>query len=164
MRGCARRGVQRQRRPELAVEALQKSHQLDPDNPYTLRNLGALLSESDANSALRYLRRAAQLLPDDQASLYGYALALLRTGDTDRADEVLKRAIDVAPFTEFAERCRQERTKLAHVGMRERGGELRMDVVMYILSALQLFEKAGKQKTGTITFEIAMLGRGRTGH
>ena len=44
--------------------------------------------------------------------------------------------------------------------MREQGGELRMDVVMYILYALQLFEKAGKQKTGTITFEIAMLGRG----
>ena len=71
-----------------------------------------------------------------------------------------KKAIDIAPFTELAEHCRKERTKLAQAGMRERGGELRMDVVMYILSALQLFEKAGKQKTGTITFEIAMLGRG----
>lgn len=150
---------QRQRNPDLAIEALQKSHDLSPDNPYTLRNLGALLSESAPEVGLGYLRRAAELLPNDQQSMYGYANALLRTGDTASADEALKKAIDIAPFTELAERCRQERTKVAHVGMRERGGEVRMDVVMYILSALQLFKDAGKQKEGTITFEVAMLGR-----
>jgi tetratricopeptide (TPR) repeat protein len=151
---------QRQSKPELAVEALQKSHDLSPDNPCTLRNLGALLSESAPEVALGYLRRAAELLPKDQASLYGFALALLRTADTKAADETLKKAIDLAPFTQLAEHCRKERTRIAQVGMRERGGKVRMDVVMYILSALQLFEKVGKQKTGTITFEIALLGRG----
>jgi tetratricopeptide (TPR) repeat protein len=150
---------ERQRKPDLAVEALQKSHGLDENNPYTLRNLGSLLSETAPDLALRYLRRAAELLPNDQASLYGYALALLRAGNTDTADEVLKKAVDLAPFTEIAERCREERTQLAHAGMREKA-EVRMDVVMYILAALQLFESAGKEKTQTITFEIAMLGRG----
>lgn len=150
---------QRNRKPDLATVALQRSHDLSPDNPYTLRNLGALLTESAPDLALVYLRRAAELLPNDQASMYGYALALLGAGDTETADETFKKAIDIAPFNDLAERCRKERTKIAHVGMRERGGELRMDVVMYILSALDLFEKGGKQKMGMITMEVAMLGR-----
>lgn len=150
---------QRQRKNELAVEALRKSHSLSPDNPYTLRNLGALLAESAPEESLGHLRRAAELLPKDQASQYGYAMALLRAGETSSADEVLKRAIDIAPFTQIAEACRSERTKIGHEGMRERGGEVRMEVVMYLLSALDVFQSAGKQKTGMITFEIAMLGR-----
>ncbi len=154
-------GVAYQRRKDnlFAVQALEKSHEIEPNNPYTLRNLAALLIESDPQRSLDFLRKAASLLPDDQRTNYGLALALLRKGDTSDADKALVKTIEIAPFTEIAELCKQERTKIAQSAMRERGGNLRMDVVMYILSALEVFARDGKQKMQSITFEIAMLGR-----
>jgi Flp pilus assembly protein TadD len=46
-----------------ASSAFQKSLSLDPENGYTLRNLGALMCRKDPQEALRYLKRAAKLLP-----------------------------------------------------------------------------------------------------
>jgi tetratricopeptide (TPR) repeat protein len=154
-------GIAYQRKRELkpALDALRKSHELAPENPYTLRNLAALLLESSSAESLIYAKRAADLLPGDQRTLFGYAVALERNGDPGTASTILKRAINVAPFTQLAEACRAELTKLAHSGMRERGGELRMDVVHYLISAIETFGNLGKQKTGLITYEIAMLGR-----
>jgi tetratricopeptide (TPR) repeat protein len=152
-------GYQRDRQIPPAIGALRRSHELDPTNPYTLRNLGALLSDSSPAESLAYLQRAAELLPRDQQTLYGYAVALRRTGDPRAASATLKRAIDVAPFTQTAEACRAELTLIAHSEVRDRGGEVRMDVVHYLLSALETFESVGKQKTGLITYEIAMIGR-----
>ena len=150
---------QRAGRQSEAKEAMLASQAVEPDNPYTLRNLGAVYADEDPVRALPFFERAAELLPTDQASIYGYGLALMKSGNNEQADQVLQRAIEIAPYTLIAEHCRSARTEVAQKLMRDRGGELRMDVVMYIVAALKLFKQVGVQQTGAIVYEIAMLGR-----
>jgi tetratricopeptide (TPR) repeat protein len=146
---------------EDAKQALQKSHQKDPDNPYTLRNLGGLIANDNPAEGLPYLKRAAEILTDDQQTQYGYGLCLLQTGQSHEADAAFKKAMEIAPYSELSEQARIQRTKIAQQTLRGRvPGGLRMDAVMYCLSALEKFEKLGQQKARAITSEIAMLGRG----
>ena len=105
------------------------------------------------------LKRAAELLPDDQAAQYGYGLALVETGNSALGDVLLKRVLDLNPLTQIAEHARSKRSQLAHETMRSAvDGNLRMDAVMYCLAALELFKKQPELRQ-TVTFEIAMLGR-----
>jgi len=151
---------QRGRDPVAAKEAFQKSLLLEPESPYALRNLGALLASEDPAASLPLLRRAAELLPEDQGALYGYGTALVKSGNVSDGDAYLKRAMDVAPNTQIAELCRKERTEIANRALRSGAlGGLRMDAVMYCLSALKQYAELGPEKTQAITFEIAMLGR-----
>ena len=143
-----------------AKAALEKSYELDPDNGYTLKNLGAVLLKEDAKKALPILKRAAELLPNDQHAQYGYAMSLAQTGEEKKADGIFKKAIDISPYSEISELCRAERTKIAQSTMRESmPNGVRMDVVMYCKAALEKFKKLGLQKTSAVTAEIALLGR-----
>ncbi|MEI6715593.1 MAG: tetratricopeptide repeat protein [Verrucomicrobiota bacterium] len=141
-----------------ALEAIERSHELDPDNPYTLRNLGALLANESPKAGLPYLKRAAELLPTESVVAFGYAQALLQCGETNAADQVFQNVIRLAPYSEIARRAQEERTRLAELTLRERGGEVRMDVVMYISGALKLFGELGTKATQALTVEIALLG------
>lgn len=145
---------------EEAESALKKSLELDPENGYTLKNLGALFARTDTKKALPHLKRAAELLPSDQASQYWYAKALVEDGNLSDADPVLKNAIALNEHSEIAELCREASTRIAHLKMRAGdAGTLRMDVVMYCLEALEKFKELGPEKTQAIAFEIALLGR-----
>jgi tetratricopeptide (TPR) repeat protein len=140
--------------------ALRRSLELDPDDGYGHRNLGSLIARKSPKDALPHLRRAAELLPDDQASAYGYGLALLESGDAGAADPILQKAIDLSPLSPIAEHARSARTRLAHANMRKAtGGAPRLDAVMYCLSAMKLFAQS-PEKRQAVTFEVAMLGRG----
>lgn len=142
-----------------AIAALRKSLELDPDEGYSHRNLGGLLAKTAPAEALPHFKRAAELLPDDQASQYGYGLALFQSGKLDEADSILKQAVEMNPLTPAAEQARSVRTQIAHKNMRANaGGGLRMDVVLYCVAALRLF-KEQPDKLQPVTFEIAMLGR-----
>ena len=79
---------QRQRNRSWQLRRSRKSHQLAPDNAYTLRNLGALLSESDSEAALRYLRRATELLPTIRHRSMATRLHYCAPGDTARPTRV----------------------------------------------------------------------------
>ncbi len=148
-------------RPDDARQALQKSNEADPDNGYALRNLGGLLANDNPSEALPYLKRAAGILTDDQQTQYGYALCLLQTGQPRKADDVFKKAMEIAPHSEIAEQARIQRTKIAQETLRANAPDgIRMDAVMYCLSALEKFDKIGQQKAMAVTTEIAMLGRG----
>jgi len=142
-----------------AEKALRKSLEIDPGDGYACRNLGGLIAKCSQAEALPLLKRAAELMPDDQAAQYGYALALLETGSPDIADPILKKVVDLSPLTPVAEQARSARTQIAHKNMRSAaGGMPRMDAVMYCLAALQLFAKSAETRQA-VTFEIAMLGR-----
>jgi len=144
---------------QAAEQALRKSVQLAPDDGYSLRNLGGLIAKRSVKDALPFIKRAAELLPTDQAAQQGYGQALFEAGDTAAADQVLKQAIELNPLTPIAELARTLLTKIAHKNMRGAfGATPRMDVVMYCLAALKLFAES-PEKCQAITFEIAMLGR-----
>ncbi len=155
-------GVARSRRRDApaALEAFQTALRLDPENAYAMRNTGALLMEADTAAALPLFEKAAAILPDDQQTLLGYGRCLLRLGRKDEADAILRKCIGLNPLTDQAEEARTALRQLAHEIMRSNvGGGLRPDVVMYCLGAMEKFRALGPEKTKTITFEIAMLGR-----
>ena len=145
--------------PEAAEEALRRSLQLDPADGYAHRNLATILMRSSPREGLEHYRLAAELLPDDQNSQFGYGLALLKSGDSESADPVLKRSIEMAPLTEIAEMARSARREIAHKTMRSAGGDSpRADATMYCLAAIQLFAESPDLRK-QVTFEIALLGR-----
>ncbi len=143
-----------------AKTALRQALEIDPQNAYALRNLGAVLMNESPEEALPVLAQAARLMPQDQAAQYGHAQCLLQLGRTDEADPIFVKAIQLSPLSDIAELARTARTSIAHQSMRSAvGGGARPDAVMYCLDALQKFRDLGKTKTGAIVFEIAMLGR-----
>ena len=143
-----------------ALSVLQKSYQLNSDDPYTLRNLGSLLANESVEQALPYLEKAAHLLPEDPQTQYGYGLCLKDLKRYDEADPILKRVVELSPYTELAELAKTVRSEIAGINMRkETGSQPRMDAMMYCLAALEKYKELGTQKAQTITYEIAMLGR-----
>ena len=143
-----------------ATTSLGRALEIDPQNAYALRNLGALLGKESPQEALPILERAARLMPEDQAAQYGYAQCLLQLGRTGDADPAFVRAIQLSPLSDIAELARTARTSIAHHSMRSAvGGGLRPDAVMYCLDGLQKFRDLGDTKTRAIVFEISMLGR-----
>ena len=67
--------------------------------------------------------------------------------------------MDLAPYSEAAELCRGLLSKIAATGVREAvGGAPRMDVVHYMLAALEKLDEVGLEAFQPIAFEIAMLG------
>ena len=151
---------QRKGNKAKALESLRRSHEIEPDNPYTLRNLAGLLGESEPEQAIGYLKQASKLLPTDQPTQYGYGLCLFKTNRLAEADVVLRNVISLAPYTEIAELARELRTSIAHSNLKpEAAGETRLDSVMYCLAAMDKFAKDGPGVRQSVTFEIAMLGR-----
>ena len=145
---------------EKAISAAEKSYQLNPEDPYTLRNLGSLLFHESAEKAIPYFEKAATLLPKDPQAQYGYGLCLKDLGRNDEADSVLKKVVELSPYSELAERVKEIRNELASFKMRSKSGDRpRMDAVMYCLGALEKFDEVGPEKAQAITYEIAMLGR-----
>jgi Flp pilus assembly protein TadD len=141
-----------------ASSAFQKSLGLDPENGYTLRNLGALMGRKDPQEALRYLKRAAKLLPSDQPAQYTYGKCLMDKGSLADADPVLKKAIALNEGSEIADLCREARIKIARRNLKAavpRG--LRTDVVVFCLAALETVKEVGRERTQAIAFEIASL-------
>jgi tetratricopeptide (TPR) repeat protein len=142
------------------LEAFQAALQLDPANAYAMRNAAAILAETSPADAIPLYEKAAELLPEDQPTLFGYGDCLLRLGRQAEADPLLIKCIAINPLSDVAEQARTARTKLAHETMRGPvAGGIRPDVVMYLLGAMQRFRDLGRVKTGAITLEVAMLGR-----
>ena len=155
---------QRLGKREQALEPSRRAVDAAPSDGYTLRNLGAVLTGlGRAADGLPYLRRARQALPHDPQATYGLAVALLEAGQPEgetEADELLTVVIERWPGNKVAELAREARTKLAGKNMRAAvGGGLRPDVVMYLASALDTFNKVGPDKTREIALEVAMKGQ-----
>ncbi|CAN5666234.1 hypothetical protein BH20ACI3_BH20ACI3_24110 [soil metagenome] len=72
--------------PELARKSFETSLKIDKKNPQTLNNLGYLLyNNSDYKGALKRLKKAAQLAPDDARILNNLALTQSQLGKFDDA-------------------------------------------------------------------------------
>lgn len=128
------------------------------------RNLGAvLLTQGKAKDALPHFREAVHQLPDDPAALFGLAQCLESIGgeaEVEEADRLYHTFVERFRRHPFAEMARKARTERAHKNLRGAvGGGIRMDVVMYMVDALEKFSRMSKQQIRHITLEIAVLGR-----
>jgi Flp pilus assembly protein TadD len=154
---------QRLGQSDQAEAFLRRAIDVQPGNPYALRNLGAVLGRRGEHAdALPYFRRAVQAAPNDPAALLGLAKSLESSGSADdetEADSIYRQLIDRYPGTPFEDQAKEARTAIAQKSLRQgAAGKLRPDVVMYILGALETFEREGAPRRQQIAHEIAMLG------
>jgi len=149
--------------PGRTGAALRRAIELDPGNGFAHRNLGAvLLASKRPADAVAHFRQAVHQLPNDPGALYGLTQALHEGGDAGHEKErggLLRGIIERFPDHPVAEMARADQTRLAHDVLRSRTTGLRMDVVTYIVDALQRFSTMSKQDVGQMTLEIATLGQ-----
>lgn len=99
----AERGEDLDRALALAEQAVRQNRSAE-----FLDTLGWVrLKRGDAEAAVAPLERAHELAPDAQSIAYRLGQALIATGDTARARELLERAIESGDFPE-AEKARQD--------------------------------------------------------
>ena len=142
-------------------QALHQAITLDPGNGWAQRNLGAvLLAQGKAQEALPHFREAVHQLPDDPAALFGLAQCLEATKGQAEAAGIYLELIKRFPNHPIAEMAREASTGRAHRTLRGAVDDsVRMDVVMFLIDALEKFSKLSKQEIGHIALEIAVLGR-----
>lgn len=144
-----------------AVEVLRAAVNQDRSNPWAQRNLGALLLQTDkASEAIVHYEAATRLLPNDQIAWLGLADACRLSGRTQQAEDAYRRAIEISPHSELAEKAVEGSNSLAQAGFDSvREIVPRQDAVHYCLDALQRFSKLPPIEVQKLSLEIAMAGR-----
>lgn len=85
--------------PETARELLVQTLRLDPKDTWAYLLLGniAIRHDDDREKAERLYERAAELSPDDHIVITNYAALIAQRGETERADVLFLRAIQLQP-------------------------------------------------------------------
>ena len=136
------------------IEALE----LDPDNSYAMRNLGGLYGKiGDTEKSLFFLEKAYQINPRDASTLYGLGYSYQQLHDYDKADGYYRKVLEMDTPPNLKNLAKDGLREIAVAGLKSKG--LRMDAVMYMVSALGLFEKESESRIREIAFEIALKGR-----
>ncbi len=145
-------------RLDEAVQVLQKALTIEPDNPYALKNLGGVRGRmGQVEESLTLLARANSILPGDAATLFGLGLAHHQKGELNTADRFYQEVLALDSAEAVKEAARGGRRDIAAANLKAKG--LRMDAVMYMVSAMNLFGDASPDKVREVGFEIAMKGR-----
>jgi tetratricopeptide (TPR) repeat protein len=84
-------------RPDEAESAFRAAFKTDPASAVAAYNLGILLAGKKPDEALEWCRKAADLRPQEPRYPYTYAFYLRKTGDTNKAIEVLRAAAEKCP-------------------------------------------------------------------
>ena len=146
----------RARKTNEGIQELHTAVAQEPENVWARRNLGAGLMQAERfNEAVGHLRRATELAPADQAAWFGYGQALQSTGEIPEADKAFIKTIELDQFSEIAEHARQARIRIAEKSFHGASPTLRMDAVMYCLSALEKFAQLSPEQVKNIGAEIA---------
>lgn len=150
----------RQRRTREAVDELRRAIDLNPKSPWAYRNLGAALMQlGDESAAVTAFESAIQFGPTDPMAWCGLAEAYRMAGREQEADAAYQRAIDLDEFGGIGERARSGRHGLAEQFFRSACGDIeRPDAVMYLVGALERFDRMTPEQVQQVGFEIAMLG------
>jgi len=132
--------------------------ELDPDNSYAMRNLGGLFGKSgDMKKSLYYLDKAYKVNPSDANTVYGLGYCYQQLKDYEKADQYYRKVLAMDASSSLKELARDGLREIAMTQLKSKG--LRIDAVMYMVSALKLFEKESENRLREITFEIALKGR-----
>ena len=144
---------------EAARKYLLEALNLDPENAYAMRNLGGLFGKSgDMEQSLFYLKKAYKISPSDANTVYGLAYCYQQLKDYQKADQYYRKVLEMDAPSNLKELARDGLREIAMVHLKSKG--LRVDAVMYMVSALNLFEKESEERIREISFEIALKGRG----
>ena len=141
----------------LLVEAVAE----EPENPYALRNLGGCLFalRKELPRAEDCLRKSTQMNADDQQAWFGLGQVCEAEGKLEDADKAYLRVLDINFHNDIAEMAKQSRSRLTQHSMRATvGGGIRMDAVMYCLSAMKQFDDMTPEQVKQAAFEIATVG------
>ncbi len=149
--------------PEVARPALEKAIGINPRNSYAVRTLGTLqMMVGDYATAIKTLRTAQKLAPEDPIILLNLAQALLADdpdGHSAEADSLLTRVLQLAPHGDNAEKAKTARSAIANRRFRANAVEdLRPDAMFYCLGALERFEGMSPGELAPIVLEMAVLG------
>lgn len=156
-------GVAYDRRGDKATAkgAFEKALQLEPENPHALMNYGVGLASTDPQQGLGYLKKATEILPDNQLIAYNYAQCLIALRQATEADTAMGKVIELAPYTELAVKAGEARRKLANLMFKAQGrqaGGLRPDVVSCCVEAIQTYAAMNAEKRKAVVYEVALLG------
>lgn len=146
-----------------AKDAFQKAVEIEPDNHYAVRSLGALAARAGEADAEPLLRSSLALDPEDFYARTNLAKLLELRDDREsrlEADQIYKGILSEDPAHAVAEDARRGLTRLAAFALHGGAvGNLRMDAVFYMIDAIKRFRELPPALVGKITLEIAMLGR-----
>jgi tetratricopeptide (TPR) repeat protein len=139
---------------KYTLEALK----IVPNDPIALRNLGGILGkEKDYLNAFYHLQKSCEINPLDPQTVYGLAFTYKSLNDFENAEKYFKALLDMRAPDSLKELAREGLGEIALKTLKSQGP--RMDVVMYILSAMDMFKGKSTQEVRDISFEIGMLGR-----
>lgn len=116
---------------QSAVKSFEGAIAIDPKQALALNNAAYLYAEEldDPAAAIPYAERAAEVLPNDPFILDTLGWTLFKAGRLDRAEEPLRRAIEISPSAEnhlhlASVLARTDRAQKAEIYLR-RAAELR---------------------------------------
>lgn len=144
---------------EKALELFDSALIIDPDNVYALKNMGALHNKNgDPKQALECYKKADALMPDNPEIVLGLGQSYERSDRHDKAVEHYKRVRRLYADNRILDKATEGLNRLAVAELKRAGQGQRADVIIYCLSAIELFSKSSNEKVKEIAFEIAMLG------
>ena len=144
---------------ESAKKYFLDALKIDPDNSYALRNLGGLYGKNgDTEKSLFHLDKAYKINPSDVNTVYGLGYSYQQLNNYQKADQYYRKVLKMDAPPNIKELAKDGLREIAVANLRSKG--LRMDAVMYMVSALELFEKESESRIREIAFEIALKGRG----
>lgn len=147
---------------EEAEEVLREALKRSPEDHWVNRNLGALLSRTGRpEDAIPLFRTAIQSRPSDPGAILGLAQSLEEVGGDSlpEADSLYKSLVSEFPQHPIAQLAKDARTRIANANLKQSvDGELRMDAVMYMHRAFELFGSMERTQLGPIVLEIARVG------
>jgi tetratricopeptide (TPR) repeat protein len=142
---------------EEAKKSFFDALKLNPDNSYAMRNLGGIFGKSgQIAESLYYLKKSYEINSSDAITIYGLGYCYQQIKDYNNADIYYRKILEIDAPSHLKELAKNGLRELALTTLKSKG--FRIDVVMYMLSALKLFEKDQSRIQG-ITFEIALKGR-----
>ena len=149
-------------RLDEAETLLRNAIQLQPDNGVAKRNLAVVLTKTGKlQEALPFFRQAASLTPQDASVHLGLAQCLMQLGGAHRAeaDKVYKQIMEKFRDHPAADVALTARNQFANDNLHAAvDGNVRMDAVMYMQSAIEEFATLGRVEIAEITMEIVLLG------
>lgn len=90
--------ILQQGRTDEAIATYEELLALDPDSlPANTWIAQAYASKNDYEGALKYLRRAAELAPDDSSVQYNTGATLVQTGNVEEGIVMIERALELRP-------------------------------------------------------------------
>jgi tetratricopeptide (TPR) repeat protein len=135
-----------------------KALEIEPDNPFAHKNLGGIFAkEGDFNSALCHLKKAHELNRHDPQTIYGLALAYKSLNDLENSEKWFKILLSMESPETLRELAREGLGEIAFKTLKSNAP--RMDVVFYMVRALEMFNDKPLKMIQDVSFEIALLGR-----